>query len=221
MKNITLILAIMLGGILNTFAQTASPNNQASSNSGDYNQAEFYLGYSFAKAKVKEYDRDSRLLLNPALGQTFKKRETFEKGFTVAGVYNLSRAIGIKGDISLNFNGRKGTLSSQNYEVNELLGTYTMGVQLKDNSKDTGNRFRPFANVLAGVANSKSILKNCAPFGTVCPDSLNRSRKGFIGIAGGGIDIKLTQRVTYRLVQVDYLASKITKGWRFSSGVVF
>ncbi len=221
MKNLLFILTIMLSLTVAGFAQTSNPSNNSSSNSNDYNETEFYLGYTFSKAKVKEYDRDLRLIQNAALSQTFRKRATFEKGFAAAGVYNLTRGLGVKADFSRSYNGRVGQIANQKFEITEHLTTLAFGVQAKDNNKDTSNRFRPFANVLAGLAKTKSKADTCTPFGTTCPDSLNKSKTGWVGIAGVGLDIKINQRVSYRVLQADYMVGKVTQGWRFSSGVVF
>lgn len=221
MKKILTILTLTLFGAIVGFGQTSNQTNTSSGSSDEYNRTEFFVGYSLSRAKVNQYDRDFRLITNPALGNTFKKSEYFKKGFAAAGAVNFSRYIGAKIGVSWNFNNRKGRLNNQDFEVKERLATYTLGLQIKDNKKDAGNRLRPFANLSAGVANTRSTLKNCIAFGATCPNSLNKNRSGFVGIVGGGLDLKLNDRVSFRVIQADYMFGKIAKGWRFSSGIVF
>jgi hypothetical protein len=214
MKHLFAILALTLFGTIAGFAQ-------ASSSSDDFKKAEFSATYSQADMKFKEYSRDTLLRNNSTLGNTFSKRDKFEKGFEVSGVYNFSRYIGGRAAFSLNFNGRKGRVNNQAFEVKERFTNYLFGVQLKDNKADTANRFRPFGYVMAGIANTKSTLKNCSAFGVICPGSLNRGRTGFTSAIGGGVDIKITNNISFRAIQVEYQTGKINQGVKVSTGIVF
>jgi hypothetical protein len=212
MNRIIAILVITLFGVFSGFSQV---------NSDGYKKTEVFVGYTFSNSKVNQYDRDLPIVTNSSLGNTFRRNEKFEKGLGASTSVNFSRYLGGKADFSFNFNKRKGRVNGQNFEVKERLATYTLGFQIKDNSKATKSRIRPFANILAGIGNTKSNLKNCAAFGSRCPDSLNKNRYGFVGIAGGGLDIKVSENVSFRVIQADYMFGKITKGWRFGSGIVF
>lgn len=214
MKNLLAILALTLFGTIAGFAQ-------ATSSSGDFKKVEVSAVYSQADMKFREYSKDTLLRNNSTLGNTFRKRDKFEKGAEFAGVYNFSRYLGARGAFSFNFNGRKGRINNQAFEVKERFTNYLVGIQLKDNKLDTANRFRPFGYVMAGLANTKSTLKNCSAFGTICPSSLNKSRTSLTGAIGGGLDIKITNNISFRAVQVEYQTGKINQGVKVSTGVVF
>ena len=195
-----------------------------SGNSDDFKPFEIYIGYSFAKSRFGKYEKNPALNI-PALGNTFKRSEAFN-GFEIAGVYNFSRYLGAKADFSLHENrgGRRGRLRNTNFEVKERLTTFMAGIQVKDNSSESENRFRPFAHALFGVANASSQLKGntcTAAFGTPCPRDLTRGKTGFAGAVGGGLDIKLNNSITLRVVQVDYLYGRTAKGLRLGAGIVF
>jgi hypothetical protein len=64
-------------------------------------------------------------------------------------------------------------------------------------------------------------LQDCSGFGTPCPASLNQKRYGLTYGGGAGLDIKVSDKVTVRAIQVDYLRGKVADGLRFSTGIVF
>ncbi len=213
MNKIIAILALTLVGTTIGFAQTGG--------SDDYKKYEISAVYSQADMKFKEYEKDGRLRNNAALGKTFRTRDKFEKGVEFSGVGNFSRYLGIRGSFSVSFNGREGRLNNQSFKVKERFTNYLVGIQLKDNNLETKNRFRPFGYLMTGIANGKSSLKNCAAFGAVCPSSLNKSRTGLVGVIGGGLDIKITKRIAFRAIQIDYQVGKINEGVKVSTGIVF
>lgn len=93
---------------------------------------------------------------------------------------------------------------------------YLGGIQIKNNS--TEKRFKPFAHAMAGISQQTVNLKDFTDNGNTF-DRANDARKIFgtdkianKGLAmqfGGGIDIRLNNRMDIRLVQVDYNPVKI------------
>jgi hypothetical protein len=86
-------------------------------------------------------------------------------------------------------------------------------------------RFTPFVEVLFGAADSSvSVdINNIGRVPSVLPSSsitvppdvdvsakLSLSRTSFAMMAGGGLDIRLTKRITYRLFDTDYYLSRPT-----------
>ena len=80
------------------------------------------------------------------------------------------------------------------------------------------SRFTPFGEVLFGVANA-SVSTDILQVPTVFPASsitlpdnvsasLTASRTSFAMMAGGGLDIRLTKHITYRLFDADYFLSR-------------
>jgi opacity protein-like surface antigen len=243
MKKIIAILTLTLFGAIGIFAQSITTSTESGQNSSfnskgptkspevkkprqqtassdDYKKAEIFVGYSVSESRLKSYNRDSRLQSVPRLDRTFSTRDRFKVGFNVSGIYNFSRFIGAKADFSFHSNNRTGKVGTRNFEVKERLTNYLVGFQIKDNATE-GTRFRPFAQALIGFSRSSTKLSDCSGFGTPCPTSLNQKRNGLTYGGGAGLDIKVTERVTIRAIQVDYLRGKVADGVRFSTGIVF
>jgi hypothetical protein len=207
----------------NSKGPTKSPEvrkARQTSGSDDYKKGEVFVGYSASETRFRGYNRDSRLQSVSRLDRTFSTRDRFKTGFTVSGVYNFSRFVGAKADFSINFNQRTGKVGTRNFAVKERLSNYLVGVQVKDNATD-GTRFRPFAHALIGFSRGSTKLSDCSGFGTTCPTSLNQTRYGLTYGGGGGLDVKVSEKVTIRAIQVDYLRGKVADGLRFSTGIVF
>jgi opacity protein-like surface antigen len=242
MKKLLSIIALTLFGTIGIFAQieqsalnspTESGNNSRSAtkspevrksrqagSSSDIKKSELFVGYSFSDSRLRLYNRDSRLQAVSKLDRSFSLRDKFKKGFTVSGVYNFSRFLGVKADFSINFNQRTGKVGTRNFAVKERLTNYLVGVQVKNNATE-GTRFRPFAQALIGFSQSRTKLQDCTGFGTPCPTSLNQSRYGLTYGGGAGLDIKVSDKVSVRAIQIDYLRGKVADGIRFSTGIVF
>ena len=172
----------------------------------DYKRAEFFAGYSNGQ------NDNSNFRYNDNGGFRDIGPPSFH-GFNVAGVYNVSRYIGFKGDFSGTYNrntfnfpviqaGGTATVSGENRNsLYNLVG----GVQFKDNSDE--KRIKPFAHGMVGVAFARTdSTGSCAP-SNLCTGIFvpgNNRDHGFAGIVGGGLDIKLNDRIDIRAVQVDY-----------------
>ena len=99
------------------------------------------------------------------------------------------------------------------------------GVQVKDNTSE--ETFQPFAHALVGVGHNRNRIRTTCTNGN-CPPGLviNRtlSDTGIAGGFGGGVDIKLTDKFSSRLV-VDYNPiysnTRLDNNVRFSFGIVF
>jgi hypothetical protein len=138
-------------------------------------------------------------------------REGFN-GFEAAITGNVSRYVGLKGDYS--FHRRSFELGPDldaRTDIHQILG----GVQFQDNALE-GNRVRPFAHFLAGVAHQRFSISSSDE--TV-------SKTGFAAAFGGGIDIRVSDRVDFRAVQFDYnpnrIAGQTQHNFRIGVGIVF
>ena len=178
--------------------------------SSDYNKGEFYIGYSNGQVDTGANFSNS----GNAVQNFFNNRTNFN-GFEAAGVYNLSRYVGLKADLSGTYH-RAGSFSfpvttgtstqTVSGNVRESLYNVLGGVQIKDNA-NTG-RFKPFAHALAGLGHARSDVTNltctttaninCSNFGN--GDHAN----GFAMAFGGGIDVRVNDRIDVRAIQVDY-----------------
>jgi hypothetical protein len=121
---------------------------------------------------------------------------------------NLSRYVGLKADYSFHRKTISDGPLSADADLHQLFG----GVQLKDNSKAT--KFKPFAHAMAGFAN----------FG-VDVGAFDESESGFAAILGGGLDVKVSDRIDIRAIQVDYNPTRFDgvyqHNFRIGVGIVF
>lgn len=94
-----------------------------------------------------------------------------------------------------------------------------MGVQLKNNA--TKAKLKPFGHLLAGVGTERASF--------FCPTcSLSNSRfnqTGFAASVGGGLDVRLSNKIDFRAIQVDYnpmnIDSHLNNNVRFGLGISF
>lgn len=188
----------------------------------EYNKNEFYVGYS-----------------NQQVGSV--ARSTFNG---VEGSYtrNVSRYFGIRSTLSF----AKDNRTLQGSVLNPEGGTYNFrqdnnrsvynflaGVQVKDNAST--KRLKPFGYALGGVAHNRNTFKNLACVSSSsspsnCPstppifDNVTFSDTGLAGAFGGGLDIKINDRIDFRAIQADYNPiysnSRVNNNFRFSVGIV-
>lgn len=195
--------------------------------STDYKKSEFFVGYS--NGQIDNGNSSSN-----SISSFFANRANFN-GFETSGVYNVSRYIGIKGDLSGTYRkdavsttftsgGTPTTLSaSRSSSLYNLLG----GVQVKDNASD--GRFKPFAHALVGLGHARSTLSNvtCTPTAVCTTNNYTNqtlSDNGFAAVIGGGLDVKLNNKFDVRVIQIDYnpirFGGQTDNNVRFGVGLV-
>ena len=202
----------------------------AAAQTDDYKKGEFYVGYSNGQV-------DTGVDSGSSASDFFRDRGNFN-GVNVSGVYNVSRYVGIKGDVSATYNKTRfsetfvvpgtgpgtGTFTAS-FNTNNSLYNVVGGVQLKDNSRE--GTFKPFAHAMVGLAHGRTKVRDvvCTPVLT-CPvveDSF--SDNGLSGIIGGGLDIKVSKSIQIRAIQVDYNPVRIggatNHNLRLGAGIVF
>ena len=184
---------------------------------GEYNKNEFFVGYS-----NQQVDFGDRVNFN---------------GFEASYTRNVSRYFGIKGDVS-------GAYRNRDFNISELPGTtgaftfraeskssiynFLGGVQVKDNASTA--RLKPFAHALVGVAVNRQKNRLSCTSGN-CPSFIVNSstnaftESGLAGAFGGGLDIKINNRIDLRAIQADYNPTRIdgrtANSFRFGIGLVF
>jgi hypothetical protein len=192
----------------------------AQTNPDEYKKNEYYAGYSNQQIDNGNY--------RTANGAEFSY------------VRNVHRYFGIKGDVSgafrndsFTFNGVTGTVPSQTYtaiqKANRSVYNFLVGVQVKNNTSNA--RFKPFAHGLVGAAVTREKYNYTCTQGS-CPVFFN-AEQGFVNTnthlafaVGGGIDIKINDKIDFRAIQIDY--NPIQRGGgnfqqnvRFGVGIVF
>lgn len=197
------------------------------------NKVEFYGGYSYMRTDTG-FDDDF---------DDFDDIDTSfnSHGFNASITGNPHRFAGVKFDFSTHSKSQSfsdGTdTATASFRTNQFLG----GVQFKDNRKE-GSRVRPFAHVLAGLANQR--LRATGTFfddgdteGTGTPTAFDDSvsSNNFAMVFGAGVDVNLNKRVALRLIQVDFnpiffrdqnfgdvtIEGRTQKNWRIGVGIVF
>jgi opacity protein-like surface antigen len=217
MNKLFLAFCLMVASSALAFAQTT-----------DYKRSEFYIGYS-----NNQVDTGANRDTGNRVRDFFDDRIGFH-GFEVAGVGNVSRYVGIKGDISgaykrENFTTTFGTGATANtvdVETRNSLYNFLGGVQVKDNSSEA--RVKPFAHVLGGVGHARFKVDrlSCSNATANCANLItSESSTGLAGAFGGGVDVKVSNRVDLRLLQVDYnpvrLEGSTSHNFRFGIGLNF
>ncbi len=179
----------------------------AAAQSGDYKKFEFFGGFSHNRVDTGIGDED------PALQDIINEREGFN-GFELSATGNLSRYFGLKGDFSGHFKSRNlpfGNLAGASVDVDSRLFNFLGGVQLKDNASES--TFKPFAHALAGAAQGRNsvsfnqvvciaiVPSPCSPF--------TETETGFAAALGGGLDIRVNDKVDVRAIQIDYNPTRL------------
>ena len=173
----------------------------------DYKRFEFFGGYSHNRIDTGISDDD------PDLQDIFDEREGFH-GFETSVTGNLSRYFGLKADFSGHFKSRTFPVApvSNAIDVDSRVFNFLGGVQIKDNA--TEGTFKPFAHALVGAAHARNRVNFSNDFciaivPSPCPADFTDSETGFAGAFGGGIDIRVNNRVDIRAVQFDYNPTRL------------
>ena len=192
----------------------------------DYKKFEFFGGYSHNRIDTGIGDDD------PDLDDIIDEREGFH-GFEISATGNLTRYFGIKGDFSTHFKSRTFPFGSiavptAEVDVDSRLFNFLGGVQIKDNS--TEGTFKPFAHALVGAAHVRNRVDFnadvcIAVIPSPCPADFTDSETGFAAAFGGGIDIRASDRISIRAIQLDYNPTRVfdstQHNFRIGVGIVF
>lgn len=156
----------------------------------DYRRFEFFAGYSHNRVDVgpvEDFDPGDDIELD----DIFDEREGFN-GFNASVVGNFSRYFGAKFDYSYHQKNFEFGPDNTSIRLHNFLG----GIQIKDNAPE--GTFKPFAHALVGVGRTSADLSEF-------DNSLeNFEDAGFAAAIGGGLDVRVANRVDIRVFQIDY-----------------
>jgi opacity protein-like surface antigen len=128
-------------------------------------------------------------------------------GWNASLAGNFNNWFGVVGD----FSGHYGTPAISGISVNTKVHTYLFGPRISYRKND---RVTPFAHALFGGTHVRG-----SSFG------VGISENGFAMALGGGVDARINDHFAFRVVQADYLMTRITgsnqHNFRFSTGLVF
>ena len=189
----------------------------------DYKKFEFFGGYSHNRIDTGIGDED------PELQDVINEREGFN-GFNTSITGNVTRYVGLKFDFSGHYKNRTIPLgpAANGIDINSRVYNFLGGVQIKDNSSET--TFKPFVHGLFGAAHARNRVniteQGCiAIFPSPCPADFTEKETGWAAAFGGGIDIRASDRVDIRVIQVDYnptgLFDRTQHNFRIGVGIVF
>lgn len=200
----------------------------AQNTSGDYKKSEFFVGYSNNQVDTGLNSDDGNEFQN-----FFNDRESFH-GVNVTGTYNVTRYVGVTGDVSATYNNKNFSFSVPTgptttgtvaFKTNNSLYNFLGGVQVKDNASTA--RVKPFGYALVGAGHARTKFKDVTcPTGVDCSFfNETDSETGLAGAFGGGIDIKINDKIDFRAIKVDYNPIKLDGGTthnvRIGVGLVF
>ena len=127
-----------------------------------------------------------RLWNNVSINDLSALKHTFLSGLNgvdLGATFNLNKTFGLKADFSANTQSGNFKTSGKNYSL-------AFGPVIKKHS----GKFNPFAEALFGVAHQ-----------TVSGLSLSGGQNAFTAIAGVGIDFRLSQHISIRPIEADYV----------------
>jgi hypothetical protein len=196
----------------------------------EFRRWEIYGGYQFNSASTGLGE------LNDAVGEEIFDNRVSAHGFNASVTGNITKRVGLKFDYSSsNATVFDDSITRVRYRNQQFLG----GVQIKNNDVD-GPTFKPWAHVLAGLANQKVRCEGDCVIETVNPPGIlftgaafEETNNSFSMVFGGGIDIKVHPRIDIRAVQFDYnpiffggnqtldLGDRTQNNWRWGFGIVF
>jgi opacity protein-like surface antigen len=193
----------------------------------DRPRPEFFAGYSFENidSGIKSADFAGTAIPSTSLEQRYRLN-----GFNLSGTGYLTKRFGLTGDFSAGFERRIDNFGILQTRAKFSIYNITAGPQVKFFSN---RRATPFVHALFGVA--RRSLKETVDVAVATPITFAEdSTTSFAMNLGGGIDVRLNDRVDIRVIQVDYnpifLKSRIienvnfpgrtAQGVRFSIGLV-
>jgi opacity protein-like surface antigen len=135
-------------------------------------------------------------------------------GFDASLFYNVNKHVSIGGDFSFLFGSTSETVGTSTFDTSLHRQTFLFGPQFNFYPDD---KVKVFVHPLIGVVHDTVKFD----FGTSTTDS---SASAFAMAFGGGLDVRVTPRVSIRVFQADYMAThfgnEFQNNFRLSTGLV-
>jgi opacity protein-like surface antigen len=195
MRKLILAAFFIAAGALSALAQTTD----------EYRKNEFFAGYSYHSADI------NTLTIDP--------QRTGQHGVNLAYTRNLSPHVGLTGDVSAHFKRTSQPTTTGTFESQRDQYYFLGGVQFAARNQ---RRVRPFAHALVGASLFRGLTSDRSPAGNVFTID---DATSFAMAFGGGLDVRVSERVAVRIIQADYAPTFFGAGrqdnFRLSFGVVF
>jgi opacity protein-like surface antigen len=170
-----------------------------------------YGGYSMLHPKLPDFDSD------PAVSKLVESLIGNLSGWNGGITVGLTKNIGIASDFSGYYKNFSPTVDGSDFDTRLRAYTFLFGPQFTKN----GERLQPFARALFGAAHGSARV-------AVDRTSSEDSRTVFAASLGGGLDMKVNDRVAIRTAQIDYFPFRSSEGggltfnnFRIGFGIVF
>ena len=208
MRKLLLLFAIFLACGPAGFAQS------------DYSNWEFFIGYAHERA-INGGDRlDAQGRAINANGTTspvdFRNRRVEHHGVTGEVVANVHKNVGLVGNFSATFANTDFEDRLSGRVFNARIARYTLLFGPRFNWRNSSPLI-PYAHALFGAVRYNADFKNND---FTCPDTNDTA---FAMALGAGLDIRASDRIDVRPIQVDYIPvffdNRREDGIRFSAGV--
>jgi opacity protein-like surface antigen len=200
-KTILLALLVMLSASL-------APAQQQQTSSDEPKKAEYFIGLSYenANSRIKATDVVSVNGI-PVTGGltpggtlvTPNSKRTDSLGWNSSMTFYFTDRFGLTGDVSGVWRRENQTYFNEPYRAQMEIYNFLAGPQVRF-VNDT--KWTPFVRAMAGVAYSRNRFgarSATAPFQTFDDSSVD-----FAMGLGGGVDYRISDRVSYRIIQGDY-----------------
>lgn len=165
--------------------------------SDDYTKWEFFGGYS-----ALQFDNLGGDTGNPNVDDILSGRNTL-RGFELAVNRNFHKYVGAKFDYSLHLREDNFSRPAGSGTIDSTIQNFLGGIQVKNNTED-GPRFKPFGHALFGVAVQKVDVDSPQLPTVFGISDFHVNETSFAMAFGGGVDIKLNNRIDIRAGQVDW-----------------
>jgi opacity protein-like surface antigen len=190
----------------------------------DYHKVEVYAGYSLGRFETnvnsasftssggtQTFSNLCSTTTGDEIGPNFQKffceRRNFN-GFDASITYNVTKYVGIKGDLTGHFKSEafvdKFTPPgvTQTVSNKERLYNFLGGVQVKNNAKTAS--FKPFAHALVGMARYTNRQQQTLDLFPQFNFTIEDRMTSFAMKLGGGLDIRAGKRIDIRVFEFDY-----------------
>lgn len=175
---------------------------------------ELFVGYSYENIEsgIESDDLRATGITRTSLDERFKLN-----GFNISATGYITKRFGITGDFSAGFNSRTDNFDAIQVKSKLTLYNITVGPQVKFFSE---RKAAPFVHALLGVSRRKLKETATDPAAAGLAEATD-STTNFAMNLGGGLDVRLNERLDLRLIQVDYnpvfLKARTIEGVNFSS----
>lgn len=180
----------------------------------DVPKSDLYLGYSFARVSPQTSGVGAIDLHGGSFSVSWNARRHFGLVADFGG-YHGSKAF----PAILAAGGNQVAAAALTNKLEGTIYTYMFGPRFTYRNSENSQRATPFVQVLFGGARASADI-----LGT------SASQNSFAMSAGGGFDVRLVDRVSWRLVQAEYLLTRFDEtgtgrlsqnNLRLSTGIVF